>query len=448
MSPLAVLAQQLAGRQITARDLVEGCVARIEDAAGQGAKTFIKVAAATARAEADAVDSQRRAGVGLPLFAGIPVSIKDLFDIRGDVTTAGSKVLRNAPPAAQDAPAVARLRAAGFIVIGRTNMTEFAFSGLGLNPHYGTPLNVFDRAVGRIPGGSSSGAAIAVTDEMAAASLGTDTGGSCRIPAALNGLVGFKPTADRVPRAGAVPLSTTLDSVGPIARTVACCAVLDAILTGEEAAAPEPFPLAGMRLLVPTSVVFDGIDKHVAACFDRALASLSRAGAAVTRLPLSELARVPELNANGGFSAPEAYAWHRQLLEQHAAEYDPRVCVRILKGREHSAEDYLRLGRERQALMKRVHAITSAYDAVVMPTVPTIAPALADLASDPEYFRMNALMLRNPALGNFLDRCAISIPMHRPGEAPAGLMLMGEYGGDRRLLAIARAAEAALSDKG
>ena len=448
MSPLATLAQQLAAQQIAARDLVEGCLARIEDPAGQGAKTFLKVAAATARAEADAVDRQRRAGVSLPPFAGIPISIKDLFDIRGDVTTAGSRVLRSAPPAERDAPAVARLRAAGFIVIGRTNMTEFAFSGLGLNPHYGTPLNVFDRSTGRIPGGSSSGAAIAIGDEMAAASLGTDTGGSCRIPAALNGLVGFKPTADRVPRAGAVPLSTTLDTVGPLARTVACCALLDAVLTGAEPGAPEPFPLAGLRLLVPTSLVFDGIDSHVAACFDRALASLSRAGAAISRQPLAELARVPELNANGGFSAPEAYAWHRDLLQQHADEYDPRVSVRILKGREHSAADYLRLVRERKELMQRVHAITSAHDAVVMPTVPTIAPALKDLASDPEYFRVNGLMLRNPALGNFLDRCAISIPMHRPGEAPAGLMLMGEYGGDRRLLAIALAAEAAFSDKG
>ncbi len=448
MSPLATFAQQLAAQQIAARDLVEGCLAHIADAAGQGAKTFLKVAAATARAEADAVDRQRRAGVDLPPFAGIPVSIKDLFDIRGDVTTAGSRVLRTAPPAERDAPAVVRLRSAGFIVIGRTNMTEFAFSGLGLNPHYGTPLNVFDRSTGRIPGGSSSGAAIAITDEMAAASLGTDTGGSCRIPAALNGLVGFKPTADRVPRAGAVPLSTTLDTVGPIARTVACCTLLDAVLTGAEPSVPDPFPLAGLRLLVPTSLVFEGIDSHVAACFDRALASLSRAGAAISRLPLAELARVPELNANGGFSAPEAYAWHRELLQQHADEYDPRVSVRILKGREQSAADYLRLGRERQDLIQRVHTITAAYDAVVMPTVPTIAPALKDLASDPEYFRVNGLMLRNPALANFLDRCAISIPMHRPGEAPAGLMLMGEYGGDRRLLAIALAAEAALSDKG
>jgi aspartyl-tRNA(Asn)/glutamyl-tRNA(Gln) amidotransferase subunit A len=445
MLPLASLAQQLSDQKLTAQELVEGCLARIADSAGQGAKAFLKVATTTARAEAEDVDRQRRAGVSLPQFAGIPISIKDLFDVRGDVTTAGSRVLRNAPPAERDAPAVARLRAAGFIVIGRTNMTEFAFSGLGLNPHYGTPLNVFERHIGRIPGGSSSGAAIAVTDEMAAASLGSDTGGSCRIPAALNGLVGFKPTAERVPRAGAVPLSTTLDTVGPIARTVACCAALDAILAGVTLAVPAPLPLAGLRLLLPTTLVLDGLDGHVTACFENALATLSRAGAKITGAALADLARIPEINAGGGFSAPEAYAWHRELLQSHADEYDPRVSVRILKGRDVSADDYAQLGRERAALSQRVRAVTAGYDAVVMPTVPTIAPALKDLERDPEYFRVNGLMLRNPSLVNFIDGCAISIPMHRAGEAPAGLMLVGEHGADRRLLALARAAEASLS---
>jgi aspartyl-tRNA(Asn)/glutamyl-tRNA(Gln) amidotransferase subunit A len=443
MLPLSALQQQLVDGRLTARGLVEDCLRRIEDPQGQGRSVFLQVSAAAARAQADAVDRQRTAGVSLPPFAGVPIAIKDLFDLRGEVTTAGSRVLRNASPAQHDAPAVALLRAAGFIVIGRTNMTEFAFSGLGLNPHYGTPLNVFDRATGRIPGGSSSGSAVAVADDMAAVSLGTDTGGSCRIPAALNGIVGLKPTAKRVSRAGAVPLSTTLDSVGPLAQTVECCALLDAVLTNTTVEAPQ-FPVAGMRLLVPTSVVFDDIDSHVAACFDRALDLLSRAGAAITRAPLSELARIPELNANGGFSAPEAYEWHRELLAKHESEYDPRVAVRILKGREHSAADYLRLGKERIELCDRVRKVTQNFDAVVMPTVPTIAPPLQSLAADREYFRMNGLMLRNPALGNFLDRCAISIPMQQRGDAPAGLMLMGEHLDDRRLLAVARGVEAAL----
>jgi aspartyl-tRNA(Asn)/glutamyl-tRNA(Gln) amidotransferase subunit A len=444
MPALTTLIRQLADGRLKARDLIEDCLRRIEDPAGQGRIAFLKVAAETARAQADDVDRQRAGGATLPRFAGVPIAIKDLFDIRGEVTTAGSRVLRNAPPAGRDAAAVAALRAAGFIVIGRTNMTEFAFSGLGLNPHYGTPLNVFDRATGRIPGGSSSGAAVAVADDMSAASLGTDTGGSCRIPAALNGIVGFKPTAKRVSRVGAVPLSTTLDSVGPLARTVECCALLDAVLTGTPVEAPEPFPVAGMRLLVPTSVVFDDVDNHVSACFERALERLARSGASITRAPLRELARIPELNANGGFSAPEAYEWHRELLEKQQDAYDPRVAVRILKGREHSAADYVRLLRERAELCDRVHKLTFDYDAVAMPTVPTIAPPVKALESDREYFRMNGLMLRNPALGNFLDRCAISIPMQQGGEAPAGLMLMGEYLDDRRLLAIARGVEAVL----
>lgn len=445
MLALKTLTQHLADGRLKARDLIEDCLRRIEDPAGQGRTTFLKVSAETARAQADAVDRQRAAAVTLPPFAGVPIAIKDLFDVRGDVTTAGSRVLRSAPPAERDAPVVALLRAAGFIVIGRTNMTEFAFSGLGLNPHYGTPLNVFDRATGRIPGGSSSGAAVAIADDMTAASVGTDTGGSCRIPAALNGIVGLKPTAKRVSRAGAVPLSTTLDSVGPLARTVECCALLDAVLTGTAVEAPHPFPVTGLRLLLPTSVALDDLDDHVAACFDRALEQLARAGASIARAPLAELARIPELNANGGFSAPEAYEWHRELLEKHQDAYDPRVAVRILKGREHSAADYLRLGRERVALCDRVRKVTLNYDAVVMPTVPTIAPPLKALESDPEYFRTNGLMLRNPALANFLDGCAISIPMQRHGEAPAGLMLMGEHLDDRRLLAIARGVEAVLS---
>ncbi|HEY7640753.1 MAG TPA: amidase [Steroidobacteraceae bacterium] len=448
MLALKALTEQLAGGRLKARDLIEQCLHRIEDPTGQGRITFLKVAAEAARAQADAVDRQRAAGVSLPPFAGVPIAIKDLFDLRGDVTTAGSRVLRNAPPAERDAPAVALLRAAGFIVIGRTNMTEFAFSGLGLNPHYGTPLNVFDRATGRIPGGSSSGAAVAIADDMTAVSLGTDTGGSCRIPAALNGLVGLKPTAQRVSRVGALPLSTTLDCVGPLARTVECCALLDAVLTGTTIEAPDPFPVAGLRLLLPTSVVLDDLDSHVSACFERALEQLARAGASISRAPLQELARIPQLNANGGLVAPEAYEWHRELLEKHQDAYDPRVAVRILRGREHSAADYLRLGRERIELCERVGKATSGFDAVVMPAVPVIAPPLKSLESDPEYFRMNGLMLRNPSLANLLDRCAISLPMQRRGDAPAGLMLMGEPLGDRRLLAIARGVEALLDAAG
>src|SRR5690606_26718655 len=200
------------------------------DPNGEGARAFMSVAADSARAQADEVDRKRAAGETLPPFAGIPLSIKDLFDIAGEVTRAGSRILAKEPPALRDAPVIARLRAAGFIFVGRNTMTEFAFSGLGLNPHYGTPSSPVDRATRRIPGGARPGGAVAVADGMAVASLGTDTGGSCRIPAAFCGIVGFKPTAHRVPRDGATPLAHSFDSIGPLANSVACCATLDAIL--------------------------------------------------------------------------------------------------------------------------------------------------------------------------------------------------------------------------
>src|SRR5215469_2223473 len=232
MPSLAQIKAELAGGG-KSRGLVEQCLARITDQSGVGGRVFLKVHAADALAAADFYDRARAHGAAPSPFAGIPVSIKDLFDIAGDVTTAGSVVLKDASPAETDAPAVARLRAAGFIPIGRTNMTEFAFSGLGINPHYGTPSNAYDRKAGRIPGGSSSGAAVSITDGMAFAALGTDTGGSCRIPAALCGIVGFKPTASRVPLAGTFPLSPSLDSIGPLAHSVDCCATLDAVLSGQ-----------------------------------------------------------------------------------------------------------------------------------------------------------------------------------------------------------------------
>ncbi|HEY2590532.1 MAG TPA: amidase [Steroidobacteraceae bacterium] len=440
---------ELASGRMRARELVERCLRRIEDPAGQGRATFLQVFAQQACAEADAIDGQRASGAVLPALAGIPISVKDLFDIAGLVTGAGSKVLRSRPPALRDAAVVARLRAAGLIVIGRTNMTELAYSGLGLNPHYGTPLNPFERETGRIPGGSSSGAAISVTDGMAVAAIGTDTGGSCRIPAAFSGIVGFKPTASRVPRDGVAPLSTTLDSVGPLAQSVADCALIDAVLSGTvaagAAAAPEPFPLRGLRLLVPRNYVLDDLDTHVAAAFERCSGALARAGALLASAPFPELSRLPELHSKGGFSAAESYAEYGELLASRGGEFDPRVAVRISKGREQTAADYVQLISARAELIGAARTVTTPYDAVMMPTVPFIAPALRELEEDAAYYRLNALALRNPAIANFLDRCAISIPVHRPGEAPVGLMLMGEHGGDAKLFAIARAIESLLS---
>jgi|SRR5665213_456856 len=446
MPTLSELASALAGSgKAFSRSMVEDCLTRIGDTKGQGSRAFLKVHAEQARAAATYHDQARRHGSAASPFAGIPISIKDLFDIAGDVTSAGSVVLRNAEPASRDAIAVARLKATGFIPVGRTNMTEFAFSGLGINPHYGTPLNAFDRGTSRIPGGSSSGAAVSVTDGMAYAALGTDTGGSCRIPAALCGLVGFKPTARRVPLKGVLPLSTSLDSIGPIASSVACCATLDAVLAGEPPTDLPTFPLDGLRLAVPQTLVFDGIDATVSAAFAAAQSRLSEAGAKIVEIPLRELAELAQINRLGGFGAAESYAFHRQLIERQHDLYDQRVVSRILRGREQSAADYIELIQARANFIYRLAAIMAPYDALVMPTVPIVAPRLVDLEADDAYRDINLLMLRNPTVANFFDGCSISIPCHRAGDAPVGLMLVGPSNGDARLLAIAAAIEELIS---
>lgn len=444
MPTLAQLAHAIAA-DTASRALVEDCLAQIADPHGEGSRAFRKVHADQARAAADFHDQCRRNGAAASPFAGIPISIKDLFDIAGDVTSAGSIALADAAPAQRDAGAVARLKAAGFVPIGRTNMTEFAFSGLGINPHYGTPLNAFDRTTGRIPGGSSSGAAVSVTDGMACAALGTDTGGSCRIPAALCGLVGFKPTAERVPLEGTVPLSSSLDSIGPIAASVACCAALDAILSGEYPRDLPAFPLGGLRLAVPKTLVFDGIDASVGAAFAAAQSRLSQGGAQITDIPLHELAELAHINRLGGFGAAESYAFHRALIERKHDQYDPRVVSRILRGREQSAADYIDLIGARADFIRRLGAIMAPYDALLMPTVPTIARPLSELESDDAYRDVNLLMLRNPTIANFIDGCSISIPCHRAGDAPVGLMLIGQRHDDARLLAIAAAIEGLVS---
>jgi aspartyl-tRNA(Asn)/glutamyl-tRNA(Gln) amidotransferase subunit A len=439
------LAQALAQGRTSSRALIEDSMARIADPAGEGQRAFIKVHAEQARAMADAADTLRKASRAPTRYAGIPIALKDLFDIEGEPTTAGSVVLADAPPAEQNATAVTRILAAGFIPVGRANMTEFAFSGLGINPHYGTPSSPWDRASKRIPGGSSSGSAVAVADGMAAAALGTDTGGSCRIPAAFCGLVGYKPTARRIPLAGVLPLAPSLDSVGPLAPSVACCAAIDAILAGETPRPLVPATLNGLRLAVPETLVLEDLDDTVAAAFERALSALSAAGARIGKARFAAFDEGPAVNAKGGFASSEAYAWHRRLLATRGAEYDPRIRARIARGEPFSAADYLDLLAARARLVAAFDAATTGYDAVLMPTVPIIAPPIARLEDEQRYNEVNMLVLRNTALGNFFDRCAISLPCHRPGEAPVGLMLMGETMGDARLFAVAAAVERVLA---
>jgi len=445
MWTVAQLGADLAARTTTSRELVEEAFARIVDQAGEGSRAFIKLYADSARGEAEFADRQRKAGVRRSPVDGLPISVKDLFDVAGDVTRAGSKIFEKNTPARVDAPAVARLRAAGAILIGRSNMVEFAFGGVGLNPHYGTPKNPYDRATGRVPGGSTSGGAVAQADGMCVMALGSDTRGSIRQPAALCGVTGFKPTTRRVPREGAFPLSTTLDSIGPLANSVACCAVYDAILAGEK---PDPLlelPIKGLRLMLPRSGALDDLDTHVTRTFVSTLSRLGKAGAVLTEVKVPAFDRQAEYFKHGGFAGAEAYHIHKPNLGR-AAEFDPRVAKRVMMGWEMSADDYLTLGELRAAFIREVEALAAPYDAIIMPTVPCVAPTIAETqASDEDYFRWNARIMRNTGLINFLDGCAATLPCHAKGTAPVGLMVCGTAMSDRRTLAVAAAVEQALS---
>ena len=338
LATVADLGAELAAGRTTSRQLVEQALSRIASPEGEGSRAFVKVYKDAALAEADASDKLRALGITRSPIEGLPISVKDLFDVAGDVTRAGSVVLSEDAPATSDAPAVARLRAAGAIIVGRTNTVEFAFGGVGLNPHYGTPLNPYDRANGgRVPGGSSCGAAVSVADGMVPMGLGSDTRGSVRIPAALCGVTGFKPTQRRVPRDGCFPLSYTLDSVGALAHSAACCAVYDAILSGESAAGAAPpaaLPASRARLLVPRgSVLFAGLDATVSAAFERSLSVLRSAGAMVVECDAPVIDAVHGLYAGGGFAGPESWQIHRERMAKHADRLDPSVAKRILMGK-------------------------------------------------------------------------------------------------------------------
>lgn len=463
MWSVEALSRDLSAGRTSSRELVEQALARIADPAGEGARAFIKVYAESARADADQADRLRKAGVVRSAVDGLPVSVKDLFDVAGDVTRAGSRVLAGAAAAATDAPAVASLRAAGAVIIGRSNMVEFAFGGVGLNPHYGTPKNPWDRPRtsdadgrpttndaqrrlgGRVPGGSTSGGAVAVADGMCVMGLGSDTRGSIRQPAALCGVAGFKPTARRVSRRGAFPLSYTLDSIGPLANTVACCAAYDAVLAGEPDPVLAALPAKGLRLLLPRCSALDDLDPQVAKAFEASLAALSRAGAAISEQKVPAFDRQAEYFRNGGFAAAEAYAIHRRWSAR-SAEYDPRVAKRVVLGKDIAGWEYVELGLMREAYVNGIGALMAPFDAFLIPTAPCVAPMIAQAdESDEAYFRWNSRILRNTGLVNFLDGCAATLPCHAPGDAPVGLMVCGVAMSDRHVLAAARAVEGAIA---
>jgi aspartyl-tRNA(Asn)/glutamyl-tRNA(Gln) amidotransferase subunit A len=420
----------------SAREALEACIGAATP------HTFVRRFDDEARRAADAHD---RSAPKLPL-AGLAVSIKDLFDVRGWPTTAASASRHDASPAVQDAPAVARLRAAGGVPIGHTNLTEFAFSGVGINPHQGTPANPATAALDvqpRIPGGSTSGGAVSVATGAAWAALGSDTGGSIRIPAAVQGLVGFKNTQRLTPNKGCIPLSTTLDTACAITLSVRDAVLLHEVLSARCITHVEK-PLREWRLALPRTIMLDALEPTVAAAFERALGTLRAAGAAITEIDLPLLAEAAQLQRGGGIPAAEAWAWHRAALASRQAQYDPRVALRIRRGE--AIHDHAELLTERKAWIVRMQAALQGFDALLSPTVPIVAPRMQPLIdSDDAFFDANALLLRNPSLINLADGCAVSLPCHRHGDWPVGLMVWNTAMTDDRVLAVSLAIEAALA---
>jgi len=427
-------------KTISAYERLETSFARIDDPKGEGARACLTVYREQAKAAAVAADARAKIGVSLGPLDGTIISIKDLFDVAGEVTRAGSKVLaEEAKPARADAPVVHRLRAAGAIIVAKTNMSEFAYSGVGANPHFGTPGNPADRK--RVPGGSSSGAAVTAADGMCEIAIGTDTGGSCRIPGALCGLVGYKPSRQRVPTDGAFPLSYSIDSIGPIARSVEACAKADAIMANESFVPTDPAPLAGLRMGLVQGFPLEKLDDTVAKRFGHVLDMLKRAGARLSDETLAQLDGMAQVNSKGGVQPAEAFTVHRELLSRRADAIDPNVRARLERGRNITAADYIDMVRERGRLIRSMDARMAGLDVLVLPTTPIIAPTMAEVAAPDEFARKNAMLLRNTVVANFFDLCTISLPIPRDGDLPTGLMLAARNGSDHRLFRIAAAVE-------
>ena len=422
------------------RDHLEVALARIADPKGEGTRACLTVYREAAKAAAEAADARAKAGISLGPLDGAVVSIKDLFDVAGEVTRAGSKVLaEEGRPALADAPVVRRLRAGGAVIVAKTNMSEFAYSGIGANPHYGTPGNPADRT--RVPGGSSSGAAVAAADGLCEIAIGSDTGGSTRIPAAFCGIVGYKPSRQRIPTAGAFPLSYSIDSIGPLARSVEACAKADAVMAGDEWMPLDPAPLANLRIGIPQGAPTENLDATVGKRFPAGLEVLKKAGARLSDEALDLLDGMARVNAKGGVQPAEAFAIHRDLLARRADDIDANVRARLDRARNVSAADFIEMTRERASLIRAMDARLADVDVMCWPTTPIVAPTMAEVATPDDFARKNAMALRNTVIVNFFDLCAISLPLPREGGLPTGLMLVARNGHDRRLFRIAAAVE-------
>ena len=425
---------------VSVRERLDAALARIDDPKGEGARACLTVYRAQAQAAAEAADARARDGISLGPLDGTIVTIKDLFDVAGEVTRAGSKVLADEGKIAErDAPAVHRLRAAGAVIVAKTNMSEFAFTGIGANPHYGTPGNPADRA--RAPGGSSSGAVVSAADGMCEVAIGSDTGGSCRIPAALCGVTGFKPSRQRIPTEGAFPLSYSLDSIGSLAKSVALCAQADAAMAGEAPWQVDAAPLAGLRLGVAQGLPLENLDDTVGKRFPAALDRLEKAGVRMSNEKLPLLDDMMQALSRASILVAEVYSIHRERLARRGDGVDPIVRARVEKGRDIASADYIDVMRARAGLIRAMDARLADLDALVMPTCPIVSPLLAEVAEPKAFMARNAMLLRNTTIGNFFDLTAISLPLPRDGGLPTGLMLLARNGHDRRLSRIAAAVE-------
>ena len=431
--------------RLSSRERLAAALARIDDPKGEGARACLTVYREAAKAAAEAADARAKAGITLGPLDGAILTIKDLYDVAGEVTRAGSKVIaEEGSPAVEDAPIVRRLRTAGAVIVAKTNMSEFAFSGVGINPHFGTPGNPADRK--RVPGGSSAGAAVGVADDMCEIAIGSDTGGSCRVPAAFCGVVGYKPSRQRIPTAGAFPLAYTLDSVGPLAKSVADCATADAVMANESPQTLQAAPLANLRIGIPQGMPLENLDDAVGKAFASALDKLGKAGARLSDESLPAIDDMNEVNKLGGGITPtEAYAIHRDRLARRGDDLDQLIRRRIERAKDNSAADYIEMIRRRMALIREMDAAIADVDVLAMPTTAVIAPLIADLEKPDEFARRNAMCLRNSAIWNFFDNCAISLPLPKEGGQNVGLMLVARNGHDHRLFRIAAAVEKVLA---
>ncbi|MGQ0640737.1 MAG: amidase [Gemmatimonadaceae bacterium] len=442
---LAQLQSELTAGRVSSRELTDQALDRIAEPNGEGARTFIRVFADDARVAAIESDARSKRAESRRPLEGIPVSVKDLCDFEGVVTLAGSTVRASEPPAAHDAIVVDRLRAAGAVIVGTTNMNEFAMGTPGTNPHYGTPRNPWDRATGRVPGGSSSGAAVSVSDGMCAVAVGSDTAGSIRVPSGFCGLTGFKPTARRVPLTGIFPLSPSLDSIGPIGRSVACCMTVDAVLAGEATSDIARRDVASLRLGALTTLVLQDLEPLVATMYDAALRKLRRAGASVVDVSLPVIDGIPDVFKNGGISIYEAYRYHRPLLDRAQGEYDPIVSRRLRVGSVITESEYHDLLRTRAAMIQQANEATQGFDAVLMPTCPMVAPSIASVQDMDRWQAVHRRLLYPNSIANVLDRCALTLPLQRDGEPPVGLTLMGGAMQDRSLFGVGLVIERTLA---